>query len=75
MGQFQVEQRTKDGMFNATALLKQWNEYAENLHRENSPYVKKKELKEFFDNKNTKEFIDALMVEEKLNSNKYEENI
>ena len=21
-----VEQRTKDGMFNATALLKQWNE-------------------------------------------------
>ena len=26
MGVFQVEQRTKDGMFNATALLKQWNE-------------------------------------------------
>lgn len=25
MGQFNVEQRTKDGMFNATDLLKQWN--------------------------------------------------
>lgn len=25
IGQFSVEQRTKDGMFNATALLKQWN--------------------------------------------------
>lgn len=26
MGQFEVVQRTSDGMFNATALLKQWNE-------------------------------------------------
>lgn len=26
MGQFKVEQRTKDGFFNATSLLKQWNE-------------------------------------------------
>lgn len=26
MGEFKVAQRTKDGMFNATALLKQWNE-------------------------------------------------
>lgn len=25
MGEFKVAQRTKDGMFNATALLKQWN--------------------------------------------------
>lgn len=25
MGQFKVQQRTKDGYFNATALLKQWN--------------------------------------------------
>lgn len=25
-----VEQRTKDGMFNATALLKQWNEVTVN---------------------------------------------
>lgn len=26
MGDFKVEQRTKDGFFNATSLLKQWNE-------------------------------------------------
>ena len=25
MGDFEVVQRTKDGMFNATGLLKQWN--------------------------------------------------
>ena len=25
MGEFKVAQRTKDGMFNATELLKQWN--------------------------------------------------
>ena len=25
MGQFEVQQRTKDGMFNATALILQWN--------------------------------------------------
>ena len=40
MGQFQVQQRTKDGMFNATALVKEWNDYVENLHGENSAYVK-----------------------------------
>ena len=26
MGEFSVYQRTSDGMFNATDLLKQWNE-------------------------------------------------
>lgn len=26
MGGFNVTQRTKDGFFNATSLLKQWNE-------------------------------------------------
>ena len=35
MGDFKVEQRTKDGYFNATTLLKQWNEANE----------KKKEIK------------------------------
>lgn len=29
MGQFKVEQRTKDAFFNATALLKQWNDMVE----------------------------------------------
>lgn len=36
MGEFNVTQRTKDGFFCATELLRQWNEYA-NLNRGNSP--------------------------------------
>ena len=57
MGNFLVEQRTKDSMFNATNLLKQWNEAS----------GEKKEITKFFDNDNTKEFISALMEEENLN--------
>lgn len=60
MGCFSVEQRTKDGMFNATSLLKQWNESA----------GEKKEIKKFFENQNTKEFISALIEEENLNGEK-----
>lgn len=60
MGRFSVEQRTKDGMFNATSLLKQWNESA----------GEKKEIKKFFENQNTKEFISALIEEENLNGEK-----
>lgn len=60
MGCFSVEQRTRDGMFNATALLKQWNESA----------GEKKEIKKFFENQNTKEFISALIEEENLNGEK-----
>lgn len=60
MGCFSVEQRTKDGMFNATALLKQWNVSA----------GEKKEIKKFFENQNTKEFISALIEEENLNGEK-----
>lgn len=56
MGQFQVVQRTKDGMFNATALIKQWNEHAF-LNRENSPYLKQKDLKEFFTTKERKNLL------------------
>ena len=59
MGQFQVVQRTKDGMFNATTLLKQWNEQVD-LHTQKNGYVKQKDLKEFFNNKGTQEFIEAL---------------
>lgn len=43
MGIFDVTQRTKDGFFNATALLKQWNNTVENqkvLHKGKSPHVK-----------------------------------
>lgn len=61
LGQFKVEQRTKDGMFNATALLNQWNQSNGD----------KKEITKFFDNNNTKEFIDALLEEEKLNTQNF----
>lgn len=40
MGNFLVEQRTKDSMFNATNLLKQWNEAS----------GEKKEITKFFYN-------------------------
>ena len=50
MGNFLVEQRTKDSMFNSTNLLKQWNEAS----------GEKKEITKFFDSENTKEFISAL---------------
>ncbi|WP_454988656.1 KilA-N domain-containing protein [Capnocytophaga sputigena] len=43
MGTFDVTQRTKDGFFNATALLKQWNNSVENqqvLNTQNSGYLK-----------------------------------
>ena len=50
MGIFDVNQRTKDGMFNANSLLKQWNIANES----------KKEIKDYFDNKSTQEFIEVL---------------
>lgn len=50
MGQFEVHQRTKDGMFNATHLLRQWNEEK----------GMKKEVSDFFKNASTKEFIEVL---------------
>lgn len=69
MGKFLVEQRTKDSMFNATSLLKQWNDFVEsNDDTQKIGYVKKKDLDDFFNNKNIKEFIKALMDEENLNT-------
>lgn len=50
MGDFTVKQRTKDGMFNATSLLKQWNLSS----------GQQKQIIHFTDNKSTKEFINAL---------------
>ena len=49
MGQFNVEQRTKDAKFNATALLRQWNDFVEkevksNLNTDKSKYLKKKDI-------------------------------
>lgn len=63
MGQFHVEQRTKDGFFNATDLLRQWNS-SDSLNGENSPYLKQKTVAHYFENNSTVEFIDALMKEE-----------
>lgn len=51
MGDFQVNQRTKDSMFNATELAKQWNRTVKRG---------RKDVSNFLDNKNTKEFIEAL---------------
>lgn len=54
MGVFDVNQRTKDGMFNANSLLKQWNVANDS----------KKEIKDYFENKSTQEFIDVLKNDE-----------
>ena len=55
MGNFDVFQRTSDGYFDANALLKQWNEVADNPRRE---------MKKFLDTKSTQEFIEVLTIEE-----------
>jgi hypothetical protein len=52
MGDFNVNQRTSDGMFNATELLKQWNNGQGNKRG--------KEVNDFLKIDKTKEFISAL---------------
>lgn len=56
MGEFDVIQRTSDGMFNATTLLKAWNNHS----------GQSKEIKKFFENNATQEFVTALISEESL---------
>lgn len=56
MGAFEVNQRTIDGFFNATALLNQWNK--------NSGM--QKQIAHYVENSTTKEFINALLSEENL---------
>jgi len=56
MGNFSVFQRTSDGMFNATTLLKQWN-VASGM---------KKEMKDYFANQATVEFINVISERENL---------
>ena len=60
LANFKVEQRTKDGYFNLTGLLNSWN----------SETGAKKELKDYFDNKATQEFVKALADEENLHGEK-----
>ena len=60
IGELPVLQRTKDGMFNATAFLNAWNA---NLNMENSTYLRK-QLAEFVRNKSTEEYIETIMKRE-----------
>jgi len=57
MGGLDVHQRTKDGMFNATSLLKQWNESNGLKGR------KGRRVDDFLNLINTKEFIEALKAD------------
>lgn len=61
MGDFDVSQRTKDGMFNATALLKQWNA---------QDGVAQRKLDNYFASAKTTEFIDTIIERKKLNTPK-----
>ena len=61
LAQFTVEQRTKDGMFNATALLKQWNE---------QDGVAQRKLDNYFASSKTAEFIETIMNRENLHTPK-----
>ena len=56
MGNLEVIQRTVDGYFNATRLVKLWNE------RNSS----NKELKKYFENESTKELIATIVEKENL---------
>jgi hypothetical protein len=59
MGDFDVHQRTKDGMFNATSLLKQYNKGNRG-----------KEVNAFLKNEKTIEFISALQESEDVDTRK-----
>lgn len=56
MGEFKVAQRTKDGFFNATELLKAWNNSTSS----------QKQMVHYTENASTNEFINALLKEEDL---------
>mgnify|MGYP003505166684 CR=1 FL=1 len=56
MGNFDVIQRTSDFFFNATKLLKQWN---------NKSGVDRK-MDNYFNSEKTKDFISTIMIRENL---------
>lgn len=60
MGEFKVAQRTKDGMFNATALLKQWNEKS----------ISERKMANYFLSDKTNEFISTIIKRENFNTPK-----
>lgn len=61
MGDFKVTQRTKDAFFNATDLLKQWNQLK----------GMKKEVNDYFDLSSTKEFIYTIAKRENYDRGNY----
>lgn len=61
LADFIVEQRTVDGMFNASVLLKQWNE---------QPNVAQRKLDNYFASAKTSEFINTIIEREKLDTPK-----
>lgn len=61
LANFTVEQRTKDGFFCATELLKQWNE---------QEGVSQRKLDNYFSSSKTAEFIQTIMDREKLDTPK-----
>lgn len=60
MGDFEVIQRTKDGMFNATELLKQWNANSKS----------ERKLDNFFKLNGTEDFVNTIIERENLNTPK-----
>lgn len=64
MGDFSVFQRTSDGFFNSTALLRQWNAYS----------GQKKSIAHYFENDETVEFIDTI-VSKKFSDMRNSDNV
>ena len=60
MGDFEVIQRTKDGMFNATELIKQWNANSKS----------ERKLDNFFKLNGTEDFVNTIIERENLNTPK-----
>ena len=71
MGVFQVEQRTKDAKFNATALLKQWNETVKKgevliPHLDGVLKYKEKDLYDYMNIGPTKDLVKVIMAKENI---------
>lgn len=64
MGNFDVLQRTQDAYFNATELLKQWSKGNE----------QRKDIGDFFKLDKTKEFIEVLENDLKINNDNYRDS-
>ena len=58
MGDFDVIQRTSDSFFNATKLLKQWN----------NKYGVDRKMDNYFKSEKTKDFISTIMIRENLHT-------